>query len=111
MRTELEKMVNLTQGWVGLPMASKCLNYNVPSSTCTPLDLVERQQWGPFPYVTGDPFNVSQTTANGVTHTILTPVPYKSTTTDPFGLARTLQANRSAAPSACVNAASFLPAG
>ena len=89
--------MNRTQGWVGLPMISKCLNYNVPSSTCTLLT-ADKQQRGPISYVTGDPYNITSTTlASGVDQVTVNPIPFATTKADAFGVPRPLQARRAAA--------------
>ncbi len=98
MRDELEKMVNTVQGWAGLPMRSKCLKYDVPSSTCIPLGATGKQQWGPISYQKEAGFTTSQSGAGPVTYTV-TFTEFNKTKVDDFGISRRLESFRTAAAS------------
>ena len=60
LRDRLEKAINETKGWAGLPMKSKCLKYDIPSSACFPLSSVGKEQWGPIAYQCGKGYETSQ---------------------------------------------------
>jgi hypothetical protein len=100
MRDELEKMVNTVQGWAGLPMRSKCLKYEVPSSTCIPLAATGKQQWGPISYKNGDGYTtVTTTSETGINTITVTFTEFNKTQKDAFGNDRSLESFRVAATS------------
>ena len=107
MRAKLETFVNETKGWAGLPMKSKCLTYQIPSTTCVPLSLLEKQQWGPFPYVAGQGFNYTASSAGSKTTVTFTTIPFVSTATDSFGVRRPLQDYRTLSSSPSVPSRDF----
>ena len=106
MRTKLEKRVNETlQGLAGLPMKSKCLKYNRPSSTCVWPYFINQEvlRYGPVAYQDGVGFTLSYSDSggNGKTTITLQQVPYNSTKVDEFGVARSLEDFR--VPSLSIN--------
>ncbi len=99
MRDALELMVNKTQGWVGLPMKSKCLKYDAPSSTCIPLGQIGKQQWGPIAYQEGNGYTTTVTYSTSqpiITTNIVTTSNFNRTKTDTDGKELPLEAYRTA---------------
>ena len=100
--------MNRTQGWVGLPMKSKCLNYNVPSSTCVPLNILEKQQWGPIDYVEGEPYDYKpESSESKSTEYRLWVKPFQTNYNDSFGVLRPLQSYRTIPAQSNVLSADF----
>jgi hypothetical protein len=92
-------MVNTVQGWTGLPMRSKCLKYDVPSSTCIPLGANGKQQYGPISYKNGDGYTMVATSESGTVTYTLTFTEFNKTEKDAFGNDRNLEKFRTAADS------------
>ena len=77
-------------------MKSKCLKYEIPSSTCIPLSTRGKHQWGPISYQNGDGYTSAQATNTdtGTTTVTVTFTEFNKTKKDEFSIDRNLETFR-----------------